>query len=373
MLEFIFPKDGFFINSFDGEWQENSLVIPVRVKSDKPPTVNGVIATPDGDCFVASVALSGYRNSVVATTDTEQKKISVFVLDKKYEKRYRISSDDNIRFLKELTEGDFKSIFDHPYLAVFKKAHDLYGAKVHINLFYEFCDKEREKFLEKHEYFNLSMMTDRYKDEFIANSNWLKLSFHSRAEFPEYPYEYADRKTVHDDCVAVCREICRFAGKECLSDCMTMHWGAANREVIRELRAMGIRGLVSNFKKNAEGKPIISFYLDNNLLENIENRDFWMDTQEDIIFIKADGVLNIGKLDEVIRNVENTMSDPHRGSFVELLIHEQYFYKDYSHHRPDFEERILIPCKMLTENGYSSALLTEVLTERAHCDYPEFF
>ncbi len=372
MLEFIFPKDGFFVNSRDGKWHENSLVVPVRVKSDKVPTINGVTATRDGDCFVASVALNGYRNSVVAATDSEQKKISVFAIDKKYDKSYRLSSDDNIRFLKELNEGDYKSIFDHPYLAIYKKAHDLYGAKVHINLFYEFCDKARADFSGEHEYFNLSMMTNRYKDEFIANSDWLKLGFHSRAEYPDKPYKFADRKTVHDDCVAVCREICRFAGKECLSNCTTIHWGEGNREVVRELRALGLEALTGYFKKGADGQPIVSFYVDNNELDNLENRDFWMDTTEDMIFTKVDRVLNYSPLEEILADVEKTMNDLHRGGFVEIMIHEQYFYSDFNHYRPDFEDRVLLPCKMLAENGYTGTLLTEVISERAYSDYPEF-
>ena len=64
-----------------------------------------------------------------------QKEINVRDLKDNFVKRFRISSDDNILFLKDLSEGDYKSIFDHPYLAVYKKAHDLFGAKVHLNLF----------------------------------------------------------------------------------------------------------------------------------------------------------------------------------------------------------------------------------------------
>ncbi len=372
MIEFIFPKDGFFVNSGDGEWQENSLVVPVRVKSDKAPTINGVPATYDGDCYVASVALVGYRNSIVAATDSEQKNISVFAIDKKHDKSYRISVDDNIRFLKELTDGDYKSIFDHPYLAIYKKAHDLYGAKVHFNLFYEFCDRAREDFSGDHDYFNLSMMTDRYKEEFIANSDWLKLSFHSWAEYPEHPYAFADRKTVHKDCVTICREICRFAGKECISNYTTTHWKAANIEVVREIRTLGIKGLVSHFNRDKQGEPVMSFYFDGEMFDNIETRKFWMDTAEDMVFINSDRVLNYSPLEEVLADVEKAMNDPHKSGFVELMIHEQYFYSDYSHHRPNFEERILEPCKILAENGYVGAHLTDVLTERAHCDYPEF-
>ena len=372
MLEFVFPRDGDFVNSRDGEWVENSLVITVRVKADTVPTINGMLAKKDGDSYAVTLSLSGYRNCIIAKTDSEEKKIAVFVSEEKYVKRYRFSSDDNIRFLKELTEGDYKSIFDHPYLAIYKKAHDLYGAKAHINLFYEFCDQSRARFSGDHGYFNLSMMTDKYKDEFIANSDWLKLAFHAKAEFPDKPYKYADRKTVHDDCVAVCREICRFAGKECISNSTTVHWGEGNREVIRELRALGFTSLTGYFKRGGNGDPVVSYYVDGDELDNLDKRDFWMDTTEDMIYGRIDRVLNIGKLEEVLTDVENAMNDPHRGGFVSIMIHEQYFYSDYSHYKPDFEDRVLLCCKMLAENGYTGAHISEVTAERALCNNPEF-
>ena len=58
--------------------------------------------------------------------------------------------DDNIRFLRDLTEHTYNNIFDHPYLAVYKRLHDRFGLKVQLNLFYRM------------ENFDLSMMTARY-------------------------------------------------------------------------------------------------------------------------------------------------------------------------------------------------------------------
>ena len=74
-------------------------------------------------------------------------------------KKFCFTVDDNIRFLKELTERMPESIFDHPYLALYRTLHEEYGLKVQLNLFYEMKD------------FDLSMMTDRYRDEFSANAD----------------------------------------------------------------------------------------------------------------------------------------------------------------------------------------------------------
>ena len=89
---------------------------------------------------------------------------------------YRFSVDDNIWFLRDLSFGHYSSIFEHPYLKVYKDLHDRYGAKFQLNIYYET------------EGFDLSQMTDKFKTEWIENSNWLRLSFHAKADAPEAPY-----------------------------------------------------------------------------------------------------------------------------------------------------------------------------------------
>lgn len=371
--KFLFPIDGDFVNSRDGEWVDGALYVEFLIKSDSTPIVNGVEARfcEQKNCYVAKVALYGYRNSVVASADGDEKIITVFVLSDEKLKKYRVSSDDNIRFLKELTDFDYKSIFDHPYLAVYKKAHDMYGAKVHLNLHYSFEDEARSAFSSPLEYFDLSMMTDRYKDEFIANSDWLKLAFHSKAEHPDKPYKDADRKTVREECVAVCREICRFAGKECISNSTTLHWGEGNREVVRELRSMGFTSLTGYFNL-INGNPSVSYYLNNDEIDHLCYRDFWMDTKEDMIFGRIDRVLNVGSIDDVLKAVTEAAEHPNRGGFVSIMIHEQYFYPDYRVKRPDFEARVLESCKILFERGYEGAHITDILREPDLRDNPRF-
>jgi hypothetical protein len=216
------------------------------------------------------------------------------------------------------------------------------------------------------------MMTDKFKEEFRANADWLKFTFHAKSEFPDKPYRYADRKTVRDDCIAVCREICRFAGKECISNSTTIHWGEGNREVVRELRAMGYTSLTGYFMRDEEGDPLVSYYMEPKMVDHIGARDFFMDAEEDMIFGRIDSVLNIGSLDAVLEEVENASDDPHRGGFVSLMIHEQYIYPDYINYLPDFEERILRSCRILADKGYTGAHISEVTSPRPLCDYPAF-
>ena len=78
---------------------------------------------------------------------------------------YRFSVDDNIRFLKEITENHYSSIFDHPYLSMYKRLHEEFDLEVQLNLFYRMPD------------FELSQMSDAYRCEWEENAHWLKLSF----------------------------------------------------------------------------------------------------------------------------------------------------------------------------------------------------
>ena len=367
-IHFTFPINGDCLNGSDGRTDGAALTVPVTVAAPSGAEifVNGIPATVDAEgIYRADVPVTGYRSTLVAENraDGTEARITVFRLPKHEEKHYRLSSDDNIRFLMELNAGDYRSIFDHPYLAVYKKAHDLYGAQVHLNLFYAFDETARGCFSNPHPYFDLSMMTDRYKEEFRANADWLKLAFHSKSEFPDAPYRDASPETITRDCIAVCREIVRFAGAECISDSTTVHFGEANIPCVRALRALGFRSLTGYFVLRPNGRPSVSYYAPVDLVKHVGARDFWVDTEEDMIFGRIDRVLNIGPLEEILRDMTEITADPHRGGFVSVMIHEQYFYEDYKRYLFDFEQRVLDTCRYLAEQGYTGAHITDMTRE----------
>ena len=362
-MRFLSPIDGDCVNSADGILSGNILTVEVRLcaEAGRKILINSTPAEEkEAGIYTAPVSLFGEKTEVTATDldSGEEESISLFRLYGHEERLFRISSDDNLIFLKQLTEGDYKSIFDHPYLAVYKKAHDLYGAKVHLNLFYEFCELTEAKFSSEMGCFNLSMVTDRYKEEFKKNSDWLKLAFHSRNETPR-PYAEATAEVIREDILAVHREIERFAGRECISDTTTVHYGAANLECVREMRALGFRSLTGYFT-NLNGRPRVSYYLDCNANDHIEPRDAWVDTEEDMIFIRIDRVLNEFTNEENLAYLDALTNDPHRGGFISIMIHEQYFYPDYIRHIANFEDLVLNSARLLYERGYRGALVSEL-------------
>lgn len=125
-------------------------------------------------------------------------------------KKFCFSVDDNIRFLKEITENHLQSIFNHPYLAMYRRLHREFGLKIQLNLFYQM------------EGFDLSQMSDGYYEEWEANSDWLKLSFHSERESVK-PYERSGYDEVYEDCKRVNEQIERFASPAALASTTTIH------------------------------------------------------------------------------------------------------------------------------------------------------
>lgn len=356
---FIFPIDGDCVNANDGRKDGNGVAFTATVKS-KPGcqvTINGSPAVEADGLYTAEVTVSDRRAELVAKklTDGTEAKVSVFYFPKAMGK-YRISSDDNILFLADITynKDKYNSIFDNPYLAIYKKAHDLYGAKVHLNLFYEFNRDGAKRFSTERPDFNLSMMTDKFKEEWEANSDWLKLAFHSRTEYPERPYLHDSAETIIADFKDVEREVIRFAGNKTFSgDVTTTHYGTANAECVGALRDLGHKALTGYFTLRPSGTPSVSYYAPVPLVEHVGERDFFVDTEMDMIFGRIDRVTNLGTFEEVMEDMEYIVNHPHRGGFVSIMIHEQHFYSDSNCYRPDFEARVLEPALFLKEKGYT--------------------
>lgn len=84
------------------------------------------------------------------------------------------SIDDTILVFKQLTEQLPKSIFELDMFSFLKKLHDKYGIVVSCYCFF------------KTEDFTLAACTRLYKEEFEANSSWLRFGFHGYSGNEDY-------------------------------------------------------------------------------------------------------------------------------------------------------------------------------------------
>lgn len=360
-FRFVSPIDGDCIMSKDLITAHGKDCIPVRIYAPcgKTVTVNGIPAVADGGYFAVNIPVSGKKTELSAVCDGMNESITVYDA-RMLENKFIISSDDNIIFLKDITDNKdrYKSVFENPYLAVYKRAHDMYGAKVHLNLFYEIDDMPH--FNQKFDYFNLSMMTDKFKSEFEANSDWLHFSFHARSEMPDKPYRYTSALRIGEDIERINNEIIRFAGKKSLSDETTVHWGEANYSCLKELRDRGYRSIAGYFEKTSSGNPLVAYCYPAELVRHVGGRDFWKNTELDIMHGRIDLVLNTIKREQLETKLQEIYDDVHRAGFIWLMIHEQYFYPEYELYIPEFADIVVSAAKWVYERGYRGTFTKEL-------------
>jgi len=347
-MRFHFPISGDMLNDNDGTLRDGRLYVKVQIAAHPQDNiyVNRIPAKYDGQFFVVEVPLYGYRNilTVYNAATSESANATVYWL-KNADNKARLSLDDNIYCFRDLAKnaGNYKSLFENPYFALYKKVNELYGTKVHVNVYYQ-CED-----------FNLTMMPDKYKPEFTANSNWLQFSFHALQDQPERPYKHTDFDTILHDYDLVTEQLIRFAGEECVSPVTTVHWGECTREGVRALRARGLRALMGYFQYY-DFEPYVSYYFDIGHAMRHNKRDFWKDEAEDMIFGRIYHVLNLDSVADIAKI-------PHYGGFMELMIHEQHFYPWHEHYMPDFEERVMVGAKFAADNGYKSAWVQDCVLE----------
>jgi len=307
------------------------------------------------------------------------KKISTFVID------------DVIWLFRDLTRERPESMFDNPFVSCLKKAHDKYGLKIQLNIFFK-----TDNYYGNDE-FSLTEMTDAYKGEWEAASYWLKLSFHSKQEFPDYPYINADYDQVFEDYTKIRNEVFRFATPSNWSCAVLNHWRPMSKDGCRALYDCGVKLISATIGErfDYDGDPSsLPYGHANRLLHNRkpETKIFVRDTKDASISRSLTGYNHItqDELDETLCTskyvvnkeiglvFKNFIAGPvHNLSSLEGIkeemlsyvgneyigwgTHEQYFYKDYLAYQPDYEEKLMIATKVLYDNGYEFIFMQDLL------------
>lgn len=355
IIRILAPLDGDMLNEFDGIIENGKLKINVKISApeDCIIKVNGVHTIYNEGIYIANIVLENYENTinVKGTSPELNKTITVYWL-KNYTKKYRFSLDDNIWFLKDiaLNWNKYKSIFENPYLLLYKKAHDIYGTKIHVNIYYQTPG------------FNLSQMPDKFKDEWKYNSDWLKLTFHALQDTPDKPYLNATYDEIKRDCELVTNEIIRFAGKECLSPVTTLHWGEATVEGCRALRDSGFKALVGDFNIE-DDLPPVSYYFDMQTRKRIFKRHIIKDIEENIIYTRLTMIVDCFKQEDIAPFLDEIKNDPLKSAYLDFCIHEQYFYPHYSSYQSNYAEKVMTAIKWAHKNGYKPSFLGDVVFE----------
>ena len=351
----IFPIEGDVLHARDGIQTAEGLSFTAKVNAAAGSliTINGVVATEEDGQYIAPLVLREYRNIIRIQDAKTGDELSFPVYwASQFAGKYRLSIDDNIRFMQDITENanSYSSIFDNAYLGGLLQLHKQYGTKVHLNLFYMSVEGD----------FSLSSFPEKFRAEWAEQADWIRLSFHAYQEFPDAPYKNASFETVKKDCDLVLREINRFAGNTLTGPVTTIHWGEVNIEGSRALRAAGYKGQLGYFNVD-DDLPPVSYYLSVEQRRNMKKRFIWKDEQEDIIFIRSSVVVDRKAKDELVPFLNAYREQGGLPPYVDFLVHEQYYYPDYVAYQPDYFEKLETVAKWATEQGYSPAFLDECI------------
>ena len=354
-MKFLKPIDGDVLFSVaDGREDEKGLWTTITVEAPVGRTVriNGVEAREENGLYTAEILVDSYRNAVEASDGEETETMVIYWFRNGY-KTYRMTIDDVIWALENIwrNQDTYTSIFDDPFFALFRDLHDQYGVPVHMHIYYENEDGS----------FNLSMFPEKYKPEFQANGHWLKLTFHARND--NIRFKNLSYRQVMEDGLLVEREIRRFAGASVMSNVTSQHMSDSGIEGARAFRNLGYRCLEGYFVFDSNGKPQVSYYLNEAQTAHAATRDFWMDNRENILFVKTDIVLDQTNLEDIVPHME-AVSREQNHCFHYVMIHEEYFYPHYVSYRPDYRERVFAAVDWCHRNGYRPALIGSFAFER---------
>ena len=357
-MKFLRPIDGDVLFSVaDGTATEAGLLTEVSLSAPAGSNilVNGQPACGSDGVYTCQVLLDAYRNTVEAVNaDTGEKIRMVIYWFRNGYRTYRLGVDDVIWTLENIwrNQDTYAPLFDDPFMAMLKELHDQYGTPVHMHIYYENDDGS----------FNISMFPDKYKAEFQANGYWLKLTFHSLKDKPDSPYKHASYEQVMREGKLVEQQILRFAGPEAMSSITSQHWADSNLHATRAFRNLGYRCIDAYFTFDEAGEPTISYYLNKEQAAHATTRDFWVDNQEDIIFVKDDIIIDTVPLQDIEAHMQ-AITDAESHAFHYLLVHEEYFYPHYFNYEPDYRERVFAAVDFCHRNGYRPATLSEVALE----------
>ncbi len=298
--------------------------------------------------------------------------------------------DDVIWIFRDLAAMKPKSCWDHRFLGHLKEAHEKYGLKVQLNVFY------RNDFYYTTDEFCLKDMPDVWKAEFQAAKDWLKFGFHSLQEFPDYPFinaEYKDVKYVWDRTIT---EVERFAGPGMFALAVVPHWGPVSKDGLRALKDCGAKVVwvstgdryeytgdysclpyghamrVENNRKPetalySRGGPNVAIDSSacgyNHLLK--EQAEPTRSTY--VTCFDRDVGINLKRLSSgapclnlwALNKLREGFA-PHLGEeYVIYATHEEYYYKDYFSYQSDYCEKTFLAAKIMHDAGFEHIFIEE--------------
>jgi len=307
-------------------------------------------------------------------------------------KRAAFYIDDVIYSFEDLARQRPKSIWDHFFFKALREAHDKYGLKLQLNIFYRgdfFYGIDDAQFC-------ITQMPDIWKSEFQAAKSWLRFGFHSWSEFPDYPWINSSAKDVTTCWNLLKGEVERFAGPGCWAHAVTPHWGPMSKEGCVALKDCGAKAIWCSSGKRFEynGKRSLLPYGHGMRVEDRRKPEtalFWRPGSGDDISVSACGYnhllpdqvaktrgtwnwfhdketgcnfmsfgcgapcLNLYDLKDIPARMNQVLGN----EFLIHATHEEYWFPRYFAYQSDSREKLLTAVKMVHDAGYEYCFIED--------------
>ncbi|MDO5580443.1 MAG: hypothetical protein Q4G69_04870 [Planctomycetia bacterium] len=305
-----------------------------------------------GNKFSATAPLTDLLTTLTASlVDSNGKTVdSAFtriIWLKNSRRRFRFFIDDNIYCIRDIQTKKYKSLFDSVYMNNLRNFHRKYGIKVMLNMFYTTPDKD----------FTLSDFSDRYKSEWKENADWLRLAYHSRAEFPDRSLLTATRQGLNEEIELIEGEILRFAGKDSLAPPTCLHWGTIDRKLLSLFVQKGTKVFCNGVWPLSKPEFLDKYQVPRAASYYLSKNDAWYDFETGLLFASGEVCCNIleNTPEKLVSLLKKASGEKNVAELLSIMTHEPYFWPFHKDYIPDHWDRLDACFRFVVENGYQPA------------------
>ena len=247
---------------------------------------------------------------------------------------FNLSFDDTIIIFEDISENDYNSIFDNQTLNWYRQLHRDYGVVISCYVYYE--DGE----------FNLSQVPDKYKDEFVKNSNWLRFGFHTLNGETDYK-----KGKITNDYIKTINQLKRIVGKQSIDNVIRLQMFQGSYKEIKQLSQLvdePVKGLLTADDKRQ------SYYLNKDNSKYIYCHDEYYDSDANIHFFSTDfRTENVQNINSKLRELSTDSWNNQTGDLV-IFSHEWAL----SMENKDKIEKV---CKYADKNNYRFVFFEDMI------------
>lgn len=245
---------------------------------------------------------------------------------------FNLTFDDTIDLFEDLTNSNYKSIFENSTLSWAKTLHDKHGVVVTFYTMFESND------------FNLSQCPSKYKNEFISNSNWLKFGFHTLNG--NTSYETGD---ISVDYLKTINELTRICGSDSIDNVVRLQSFQGSKEGVLKLLSLDEEPIIGLLTADDSRQ---SYYLDDD-----ENKYIYCHDRmkiDDCYFISTD--MRMEYVDNIDKKIKELSSDSWNNQTGDLVIFTHEWALNL-----ETKEKVEKICQYALDNEYRFLFFEDVL------------